>query len=69
MIRVNLAQGRQVANLFGAPKMKTPKAAAETLKTLPGIMLASALMTDTLTVSNPKEKSDNSPCAFWECTL
>ena len=68
MIRVNLVQGKQVANLFGAPKVKNSKAAA-TIKTLPGIMLASALATDKLTTSKSKEKSSCDICAFWECTL
>ena len=69
MIKVDLSQTKSIANLFRPTVAKNSKTIGIAVKTLPGVMLGAALTEDILTTSKSKEKSDNSPCAFWECTF
>ena len=69
MIKVDLSQAKTVASLLKAPAMKNKRAIGAVMAAMPGAVIGTVAASDTLTISKSKEKSDSSPCAFWECTL
>ena len=68
MIKVDLSQAKTVASLLKAPAMNK-KTIGAVMAAMPGAVIGTVAASDTLTISKSKEKSDSSPCAFWECTL